>query len=239
MKKKAVILLSGGLDSATVAAMAKAQGFSLHCLSFNYGQRHEIELHAARLVAQANNASEHKIVNLDLRIFGGSSLTSDTRVPKNQIDKNDRNTDSQEIPSTYVPARNTIFLSFALAYAETLGSQDIFLGANQVDYSAYPDCRPAFIDAFQKLAAVATKAGVLGNPCTIHAPLMNMTKNQIISEGIKLLVDYRITHSCYDPQENLACGECDSCLLRQRGFAEAHVADPTRYVYELPKTRDI
>lgn len=228
--KKAVLLLSGGLDSATVAAIARTEGYSLYCLSFNYGQRHEIELKAARAVAIANFAAAHQIINLDLRAFGGSCLTSEAAVPKDQVDIASGHSSGEEIPSTYVPARNTIFLSFALAYAETLGCHDIFIGANQIDYSAYPDCRPEFIAAFENLASLATKEGVSGKKCHIHAPLMSLSKGQIISAGTKLLVDYSLTHSCYDPVGDLACGHCDSCLYRKRGFAEALVNDPTRYI---------
>jgi 7-cyano-7-deazaguanine synthase len=221
-KKKAVVLLSGGLDSATVLAIAWQQGFAIHALSFDYGQRHKIELQAARRIAKACGA-EHSIITFDLRQFGGSALTANIDVPK------DRDSDqiSEGIPITYVPARNTIFLSFALGLAEVIGAFDIFVGVNALDYSGYPDCRPEFIAAFQHLANLATKAGVEGQRFTIHAPLIEMTKAQIIQQGIKLGVDYALTTSCYDPSpQGRACGHCDSCQLRRKGFAEAGIADP-------------
>jgi 7-cyano-7-deazaguanine synthase len=221
-EKKAVVLLSGGLDSATVLAIARRQGFTIHALSFDYGQRHKIELQAARRIAKACGA-EHSIITLDLRQFGGSALTANIDVPK------DRASDqiSEGIPITYVPARNTIFLSFALGLAEVIGAFDIFVGVNALDYSGYPDCRPEFIDAFQHLANLATKAGVEGQRFTIHAPLIEMTKAQIIQQGIELGVDYALTTSCYDPSpQGRACGHCDSCQLRRKGFAEAGIADP-------------
>ena len=220
---KAVVLLSGGLDSATVLAMAKDQGRDCIALSYAYGQRHEIELAAANRVAQSIGVSEHAVFDLDLRAFGGSALTGDISVPKDSVG-------AAGIPVTYVPARNTIFLSFALAWAETLGSSDIYIGVNSLDYSGYPDCRPEFIKAFESLANLATKAGVEGARFKIHAPLSGMTKADIIRAGAKLGVDYSLTHSCYDPdREGRACGHCDSCLLRRRGFEEAGVPDPTRY----------
>ncbi len=223
--KKAVILLSGGLDSATVLAIARERGFELHALSFDYGQRHRIELSAASRVADAFGA-KHSIIAFDLRQFGGSALTGDIDVPK------DRTHDeiSQGIPITYVPARNTIFLSFALGVAEVIEAFDIFIGVNALDYSGYPDCRPEFIHAFESLANVATKAGVQGRKFTIHAPLIQMTKAQIIREGTRLGVDYTLTTSCYDPSpDGRACGHCDSCQLRRKGFLDAGVPDPTLY----------
>jgi len=219
---KAIILLSGGLDSTTVAAIAKESGFELYALSFDYGQRHQIELESAKKVAQQIGAKEHKIAKIDLRIFGGSALTDENiPVPTSA---------SANIPVTYVPARNTIFLSYALAYAEVVGAFDIFVGVNAVDYSGYPDCRPDFISAFEKLANLATAVGVEGKGgFKIHAPLMKMSKGEIIKEGLRLGVDYSLTHSCYDPKENRACGKCDSCRLRLAGFAEAGVFDPLIY----------
>jgi 7-cyano-7-deazaguanine synthase len=220
------VLLSGGLDSATVAAIAQQRGFSLHALSFDYGQRHRVELECARRLAVALGA-QHSIIAFDLRQFGGSALTADIAVPKNRLEQQM----SSGIPITYVPARNTIFLSFALGLAEVIGSADIFIGVNALDYSGYPDCRPEFIEAFQKLANLATKAGVEGQGFTIHAPLVHMTKAQIIATGAKLGIDYALTSSCYDPSlDGLACGHCDSCQLRRKGFSEAGIADPTRYV---------
>ena len=225
--KKAVILLSGGLDSATLVAIAKSEGYAPHCLSFSYGQRHSIELEAAERVAKAMDVTERKVADLDLRLFGGSALTADIDVPK------DRSEGEMEadIPVTYVPARNTIFLSFALAYAEVIGAKDIFIGVNALDYSGYPDCRPEYIDAYEKLANLATKAGVEDNDgIKIQAPLLHMTKAEIISTGHALGVDYGITISCYDPDDKgRACGHCDSCLLRAKGFKEAGISDPTSY----------
>ena len=225
-QRKAVVLLSGGLDSATVLAIASEDGFAVHALSFDYGQRHRVELNAAKTLAKAFGA-RHSIISFDMRQFGGSALTDDLAVPKNRREEEM----SSGIPTTYVPARNTVFLSIALGLAEVIGSTDIFVGVNALDYSGYPDCRPEFIEAFQKLANVATKAGVEGQRFTIHAPLLKMTKAEIIAAGRKLGVDYRMTSSCYDPSaEGLACGACDSCVLRRKGFLEAGVADPTRYV---------
>ncbi len=224
--KKAVVLLSGGLDSSTVLAMAQSEGFDCYGLSFSYGQRHEIELQAASAIARSMNAKEHRTIEIDLRAFGGSALTDGIDVPK------DRDSDRipDEIPVTYVPARNTIFLSYALGWAEVLNAHDIFIGVNALDYSGYPDCRPEFIHAFEKMARLATKAGVEGNPVTIHTPLILMTKAEIIQAGIALGVDYSLTHSCYDPTpDGSACGRCDSCLLRKKGFVEANIPDPTRY----------
>jgi 7-cyano-7-deazaguanine synthase len=224
---KAVVLLSGGLDSTTTLAIARAQGFDCYALSFRYGQRHQIEIEAARRVARALGVSKHVIVPIDLRVFGGSALTADLDVPKARSLEEI----GTGIPVTYVPARNTIFLSFALAYAEVLESSDIFLGVNALDYSGYPDCRPEYIQAFQHLALFATKAGVEGRQrLTIHTPLIRMTKAQIIREGCKLGVDYSLTSSCYDPSpEGIPCGTCDSCLLRLKGFSEAGLKDPLRY----------
>lgn len=225
--RNAVVLLSGGLDSTTVLAIAKAEGFIPHALSFRYGQRHAVELQAAGLVAEQAGVKQHVVVDIDLRQFGGSALTSDIDVPK------ERSTDemSDGIPITYVPARNTIFLSFALAWAEVLGANDIFIGVNALDYSGYPDCRPEYIAAYQQMADLATKAGVEGTQkLTIHTPLIQLTKAQIIRRGMELGVDYSLTVSCYDPgADGEACGQCDSCLLRKKGFAEAELPDPTRY----------
>ena len=218
------MLLSGGLDSATVAAMARRDGFGVYALSFRYGQRHAVELDAAAKVAAAVGAVEHRIVDIDLRAFGGSALTDDIDVPKGGVD-------TSSIPVTYVPARNTIFLSFALAWAEVLGADDIFIGVNALDYSGYPDCRPEYLAAYEAMARLATKAGVEGSHALrIRAPLIDLTKAEIICAGLELGVDYSATISCYDPSDDGgACGECDACRLRQKGFAEAGVADPTRY----------
>ena len=226
MKKPAVILLSGGLDSTTVLAIAKSQDYDPYALSFRYGQRHAVELESAGRVAAAQGVRRHVIADIDLRVFGGSSLTSDIAVPKH--DAADELSD--EIPSTYVPARNTIFLSFALAYAETVGAQDIFIGVNALDYSGYPDCRPEYIAAFQNMANLATKAGVEGQQLSIHTPLITLTKAEIIATGLALGIDYSLTSSCYDPDgSGNPCGHCDSCLLRLKGFAEAGHTDPLTY----------
>lgn len=222
--KDAVILLSGGLDSATVLAMAKRDGFRCHCMAFRYGQRHAVELACAERVASAQGAASFVVVDIDLRAFGNSALTANIDVPKGEV-----STDPDDIPVTYVPARNTIFLSFALAKAEVMGAHDIMIGANAVDYSGYPDCRPAFLSAFETVANVGTKMGALGAHVRVHAPLLTMTKAEIIRTGNALGVDYSLTHSCYDPSEAGACGQCDSCALRARGFAEADVEDPTVY----------
>ena len=223
MKKKAVILLSGGLDSATVLAMAKAEGFELYALSFNYGQRHSCELEAARQVAAAAGA-RHLVMEIILRSWGGSALTDDAIAVPDAAD-------SHGIPATYVPARNLIFLSFATAWAEVLGARDIFIGVNSVDYSGYPDCRPAFISSFAETARLGTAAVDENWKYEIHAPLQNLTKSEIIRAGVALGVDYRLTTSCYHPDaEGRSCGRCASCALRIAGFAEAGVADPTRYV---------
>jgi 7-cyano-7-deazaguanine synthase len=219
--KPAVVLLSGGLDSATVLAIARADGFKPHALSFRYGQRHSIELEAARRVAERAGVS-HIIADIDLRVFGGSALTGDIDVP-HHVSAGELGT---EIPVTYVPARNTIFLSFALAYAETLGADDIFIGVNALDYSGYPDCRPEYIHAFEQMANLATKAGVQGNHMKIRAPLIDLAKAQIIRKGLELGVDYSLTRSCYDPDGTTPCGTCDSCLLRRKGFAELGMEDP-------------
>lgn len=224
MQKKAVILLSGGLDSATVLAIARNQGFDCYCLSFDYGQRHSAELAAADRVAKALGASEHRIARIDIGAFGGSALT-DTHidVPVDGVEGG--------IPVTYVPARNTIMLSYALGWAEVLGAQDIFVGVNAVDYSGYPDCRPAFISAFENMANLATKVAVEGKPFFIRAPLIDLTKAQIIATGSRLGVDYGLTISCYQADhQGRACGVCDSCRLRKAGFAAAGVADPTAYI---------
>ena len=225
--KNAVVLLSGGLDSSTVLAIAKSQGYALHALSFSYGQRHVIELDAARRVAASIGVEDHRIAAIDLRIFGGSALTADIAVPKGR----NAGEMSHGIPITYVPARNTIFLSFALAWAEVLGSSDIFIGVNALDYSGYPDCRPEFIAAFEKMANLATKAGVEGRQALrIHTPLIALTKAQIVRRGLELGVDYGLTCSCYDPSPaGGPCGQCDSCLLRQKGFRENGIEDPLRY----------
>ncbi len=226
---KAVVLLSGGLDSATTLAIARRRGFDCYAMSFRYGQRHEHELRAAQRVAHALHAARHVVVDIDLRRFGGSALTADLDVPKDRTEGEM----AGDIPITYVPARNTIFLSFALAWAEVLPARDIFIGVNAVDYSGYPDCRPEFVDAFERLANLATKAGVSGEKLTIHAPLIRMTKADIIRTGLRLGVDYSLTHSCYDPDASgRACGRCDSCRLRLKGFAEAGVEDPADYAEE-------
>jgi 7-cyano-7-deazaguanine synthase len=224
---RAVVLLSGGLDSTTTLAIAQNEGFDAYAMTFRYGQRHAVEIEAARRLAARMGVADHVIVSIDLRVFGGSALTSDVDVPK------DRPLDAMAsgIPITYVPARNTIFLSFALAWAEVLGANDVFLGVNALDYSGYPDCRPEYIEAFQKMANIATRAGVEGRQrLTIHTPLIHLTKAQIIERGMQLGVDYGLTTSCYDPAPGgEACGRCDACLLRLKGFAERGVADPAQY----------
>lgn len=226
--KNAIVLLSGGLDSATCVAEAQAAGYVVYGLSFRYGQRHSIELDAASKIAEKMAIAEHRVIDIDLRQFGGSALTADIDVPKS------RDVDDMAeggIPITYVPARNTIFLSYALAWGEVLPATDIVIGVNALDYSGYPDCRPAFIEAFQAMANLGTQAGVEGeSPITIHTPLLDMTKAQIVARGHALGVDYGLTISCYDPDETGgACGYCDSCLLRKKGFTDAGVADPTHY----------
>ena len=225
--KKAVILLSGGLDSATTLAIAQNDGFTPYGLTFSYGQRHQFEIGASQKISKAYNLTDHIITEIDLRSFGGSALTDDIDVPKDRSES----TMSGSIPVTYVPARNTIFLSFALAWAEVLQSNDIFLGVNSMDYSGYPDCRPEYIQSFQAMANLATKAGVDGDQSiTIHTPLISMTKGEIIRKGLALGVDYSLTHSCYDPDKaGNACGRCDSCRIRLKGFQEAGTADPINY----------
>jgi 7-cyano-7-deazaguanine synthase len=226
-KKNAVVLLSGGLDSTTVLAIALAEGYTVYALSFRYGQRHSIELESARRVAAAMSVARHLTIDFDLRAIGGSALTDDIAVPKSRSSAEM----ATGIPVTYVPARNTIFLSFALGWAEVLGAADIFIGVNALDYSGYVDCRPQYIEAFERMANLATKASVEGHTqLRIHTPLMAMTKAEIIRTGLALGVDYSLTHSCYDPTpEGLACGNCDSCLLRQKGFMEAGARDPLVY----------
>ena len=229
MRKKAVVLLSGGLDSTTVLAIARDQDYDTYCLSFRYGQRHAVELRCAKNIAKVFGARQHIVVDIDLRTFGASALTeTDIEVPK---DRSDTEMGSG-IPITYVPARNTIFLSYALAYAEVLVADTIFIGANAIDYSGYPDCRPEYIDAYETMANLATQAGVEGKTkLRIHAPLIDKTKAEIIQIGVALGVDYSLTLSCYDPDtEGSACGGCDSCLLRKKGFKKAGIPDPTRYI---------
>jgi 7-cyano-7-deazaguanine synthase len=227
-KKHAVVLLSGGMDSATCLAIANREGFVSHALSFRYGQRHAVELEAAARVATALGVAEHRIVTLDPAAFAGSALTGGPNVPKDRTDSEI----GHGIPSTYVPARNTIFLAYALGIAETIGATDLFIGVNAVDYSGYPDCRPEYIAAFEIMARLATKAGVEGrDPLTIHTPLLRLTKGEIVRQGVALGVDYGLTITCYDPSPaGLACGHCDACSLRRKGFAEAGVGDPTRYL---------
>lgn len=223
---RAVLLLSGGMDSATTGALARAEGFSLYALSFRYGQRHALELDAARQVAAMLGVVRHAILDIDLAAFGGSALTAEIAVPKDR----DAAQMSSAIPVTYVPARNTIFLSLALAWAETLGAADLFIGANAVDYSGYPDCRPEFLRAFEAMARLGTAMGVAGRPITVHAPLLAMTKADIVRRGLALGIDFGVTRTCYDPAPGgEACGHCDACLLRLKGFAEAGVADPAPY----------
>jgi 7-cyano-7-deazaguanine synthase len=223
--KKAVVLYSGGLDSTTCMAIAREQGFVPYALSFNYGQRHAVELEKAREYASLIGAVKHLVIDIDMRLVGGSALTADIEVPKDAPDDGG-------IPVTYVPARNTIFLSFALGWAEVLGASDIFIGVNALDYSGYPDCRPEFIRAFQELANLATRAGVEGQGYQIQAPLIDLTKGEIIRRGLDLGVDYGLTHSCYDPTPTgLSCGHCDSCRLRLKGFAEINQKDPLTYAH--------
>ena len=225
--KKAVILLSGGLDSATCLAIAKQDGYELHALSFNYGQRHKFEIEAAKSVAKSIGAKNHINLTIDLRAFGGSALTDDIKVPKER----DANQIADEIPITYVPARNTIFLSFALAFAETIKSNDIFIGVNALDYSGYPDCRPEYIESFEKMAQLATKSGTeKNNQIRLHTPLIQLTKAEIIKTGLALGVNYGITHSCYDPvDKGNPCGACDACQIRLKGFLDAGLSDPLVY----------
>ncbi|MCL2843920.1 MAG: 7-cyano-7-deazaguanine synthase QueC [Chitinivibrionia bacterium] len=225
--KKAVVLLSGGLDSSTCAAIAKSEEFEIHAISFSYGQRHDIEIECAKKVAKFLQIKEHKIINIDTDIFRNSSLTANsiTEIPKN------REEIENEIPNTYVPARNTLFLSYALAFAESIGASDIFIGITAVDYSGYPDCRPDYIEAYQKMANLATKAAVEGNPIIIHTPLINLSKAEIIATGHKLQMNYALTHSCYSPSaDGRACGACDSCIHRKKGFLQAKIPDPTKYI---------
>lgn len=228
----AVVLLSGGMDSTTALAIARAEGYSLYALTVRYGQRHQIEIEAARRIAEHFQVARHVVVDLDLRQFGGSALTSDVAVPK------DRSVEEigREIPITYVPARNTIFLALALAWAEVLGACDIFVGVNAIDYSGYPDCRPEYLEAFERLARLATKAGVEGRQeVRIHAPLLYLSKADIVRKGMALGVDYSLTRTCYDPSPSgEACGRCDACQLRRRGFAEAGYADPAVYRADAP-----
>ena len=225
MNKKAVILLSGGLDSTTCLAIVKNQGFDISALTVNYGQRHVFELESAKKVAQIFDVNKHSVVDIDLAQFGGSALTEDVKVPKDRDES-----DMTDIPVTYVPARNTVLLSMALAWAETLDTTDIFIGVNALDYSGYPDCRPEFIESFERMANLATKMGMLGEKFKIHTPLINLTKAEIVKKGIELNVDYGMTSSCYDPNENgNPCGRCDACILRLKGFKEAGISDPLIY----------
>src|SRR6478609_3529604 len=227
--KRAVVLLSGGIDSSTTQAIAIGEGYEPYALSFDYGQRHQIETEAARRVAGSLGAKEHRFAKIDLRVFGGAAPTDDIDVPKRRPEKEI----ASGIPVTYVPARNTIFLAYALAWAEVVPANDIFIGVNAIDYSGYPDCRPEFIQAFENLANVGTKAGVEGRRFQIHIPLIKSSKAEIIRKAVELGVDLSLTHSCYDPtQEGVACGECDSCLLRLKGFREAGIRDPIRYAKE-------
>ena len=226
IQKRAVVLLSGGLDSATTLAIAKHEGFAVYALTFRYGQRHDIEIEAARRVAAANDVCQHVELEFDLRGFGGSALTGDIDVPK----KNHVDEIGDDIPITYVPARNTIFLSFALAWAETIQANDVFIGVNALDYSGYPDCRPEYVVAYETMANLATKRAVEGEAMSIHTPLIQLTKSQIIQRGLTLGVDYAQTISCYDPaSDGIVCGRCDACLLRRKGFRESGYSDPTRY----------
>ena len=227
--KRAVVLLSGGIDSTTALAIAIAEGYETYALSFEYGQRHQVETEAAQRVANSLGAKEHRVAKIDLRIFGGSALTDDIAVPKRRSETEI----AHRIPITYVPARNTVFLAYALAWAEVIPADDIFIGVNAIDYSGYPDCRPEFIEAFENLAKIGTKAGVEGRHFQIHTPLIKLSKADIIRKAIHLGVDLSLTHSCYDPTpEGLACGKCDSCLLRLKGFREAGITDPIRYAEE-------
>ena len=225
-KPKAVVLLSGGLDSTTTLAVAKSRGYEIYALTFRYGQRHHWEIEAARRIALHIQVAEHKIVEVDLSSFGGSALTAEIKVPKDR----DLKEISKDIPITYVPARNTVFLAMALAWAEVLEAKDIFIGVNALDYSGYPDCRPEFIQSFEQTANLGTKAGVEGKQFTIHTPLINLNKAQIIKKGLELEIDFSLTSTCYDPSvEGKACGKCDACRLRLKGFAEAGIKDPADY----------
>jgi 7-cyano-7-deazaguanine synthase len=224
--KRSIVLLSGGIDSTTTLAIAIAEGYEVHALSFHYGQRHQIETQVARRVANSLGAKEHRVAKIDPGVFGGSALTDNIAVPKQRSGKEI----AHGIPVTYVPARNTIFLAYALGWAEVIGVSDIFLGVNAIDYSGYPDCRPEFIEAFESLANIGTKAGVEGRHFQIHTPLIKFSKAEIIRKAVELGVDLSLTHSCYDPSpKGVACGECDSCLLRLKGFREAGIKDPIRY----------
>jgi len=225
-QKEVVVLFSGGLDSTTVLAIAQTEGCSCSCLSFGYGQRQKIELERARIICERMGVRRHLILRLDLDAIGGSALTSDIAVPKDRAPEEMKG----EIPVTYVPGRNIIFLAHALAWGEVIGAADIFLGINAIDYSGYPDCRPDFLAAFEKMANLGTRAGCAGRPFTLHAPLLHLRKSEIIRQGLSLGVDYSLTHSCYDPQGELACGRCDACRLRLQGFAEAGYPDPVRYM---------
>ena len=226
MKSNAVILLSGGLDSTTCLAIAKSQGYNLNTLTVNYGQHHNFELQSAKKIIEAFNVKNHRIINIDLSQFGGSALTDQIAIPKNR-----QESDMKDIPVTYVPARNTVFLSLALAWAETLSAFDIFIGVNALDYSGYPDCRPEYISAFEKMSNLATKASIKGATFQIHTPLIQMTKAEIILTGLKLGIDYSLTSSCYDPNKNgIPCGHCDACFLRLKGFKEAQKIDPLTYL---------
>ena len=230
VSRKAVVLLSGGLDSTTTLAIAQSQGFVAHAMTFRYGQRHEVEIYAARKIAAQRGVAQHVITDIDLRVFGGSALTSNIDVPKGRsVDEM-----GHGIPITYVPARNTIFLSFALAWAEVLESSDIFIGVNALDYSGYPDCRPEYIEAYQRMANLATKAGVEGvQRLTIHTPLISLSKAEIVRKGLELKVDFALTSTCYDPTpDGAACGRCDACQLRLKGFAENGLSDPAAYQTE-------
>jgi 7-cyano-7-deazaguanine synthase len=232
-RPKAVVLLSGGVDSTTALAWAKSRGFEVYALTFHYGQRHDLEVEAARRIAGRSGVARHLVVPIDLRVFGHSALTGETAVPKGRSLEEI----GHGIPVTYVPARNTIFLSYALAWAEVLGAGDIVLGVNALDYSGYPDCRPEYVAAYQRMANLATKAGVEGRPLTIHTPLIHLTKAEIIRKGVELGVDFALTSSCYDPSPGgEACGRCDACLLRLKGFAENQMSDPARYRAEARVT---
>lgn len=234
-RPKAVVLLSGGLDSATVLAVARADGYDVHALSFDYGQRHSVELGAAGRIATAHGVADHKVCIIDVEIFGQSALTTSIDVPKHESADQ---LSADHVPVTYVPARNTLFLSFALAYAESIGSNDIFIGVSAVDYSGYPDCRPEFIAAYEQMANLATQAAMGGSKVTVHAPLLQLTKAETVLLGTRLGVDYSLTSSCYDPDgAGVACGHCDACLLRLRGFAGAGVDDPITY-QSSPRNRD-
>ena len=228
-EKQAVVLLSGGLDSTTVLAIARSQGFCCNCLSFQYGQRQAIEVERARLIGLHYGVQRHLVLRVDLDAIGGSALTTGMEVPKDRP----FSAMEEEIPVTYVPGRNILFLAHALSWAEVLGAGDIFLGINAVDYSGYPDCRPEFLTAFEQMANLGTKAGVTGNPFHFQAPLLHLSKKEIILKGLELGVDYSLTHSCYDPVGELACGRCDSCRLRLQGFREAGLSDPARYVGDM------